>query len=147
MTEVEFSRIISLDDLKSKTVVRDLQATPEECEKLAVRLNLLKVESLKAHVEAYREASGIIVVEGQLEAKIEQECVRTLEPLSTFIRAPFEIRFITPQKYKHYMQEHDIHAIDAPDLLEEDFLDLGEIVAQTLSLEIDPYLTKDGKNQ
>ena len=145
MTEVEFSRVISLDDLKSKTVVRDIQASPEECEKLTLRLNLLKVESLKAHVEAYREASGIITVKGELEAKIEQECVRTLEPLSTFIRAPFEIRYITSQKYKYYMQEHDIHAIDAPDLIEDDFLDLGEIVAQTLSLEIDPYLTKESE--
>lgn len=143
MTEVEFSRVISLDDLKSKTVERDIEATLAECKKLAVRLNLLKVESLKAHVEAYREASGVIIVKGHLEAKIEQECVRTLEPLSTYIKAPFEIRYITPQKYKYYMQEQDIHAIDAPDLLEDEVLDLGEIVAQTLSLEIDPYLTKE----
>lgn len=145
MTEVEFSRVISLDDLKSKTVERNIEATPAECENLAIRLNLLKVESLKAHVEAYREVSGVITVKGEFEAKIEQECVRTLEPLSTYIKAPFEIRYITPQKYKYYMQENDIHAIDAPDLLEDDVLDLGEIVSQTLSLEIDPYLTKEGE--
>ncbi|MEB3702853.1 DUF177 domain-containing protein [Candidatus Bealeia paramacronuclearis] len=142
MTIVEFSRILSLEEFRASKVQKSLEATPQECEKLAQRLGLLKLENLKAKVSVSRESSGLIIVEGELEAKIEQECVRTLEPLSTFIRAPFELRFVTQAKSKYMSEENDLSSLDAPEILEEDFLDLGEIVAQSLSLEIDPYLAK-----
>ncbi len=143
MTEVEFSRILPLEEFRARSIEKVITATAAECEKLAHRLQLLKVESLKAKLTASRESSGIIVVTGELEAKIEKACGKTLEPLSIFIKAPFEVHYITSNRMKYYAQEHDIHAVNGPDLLETDYLDLGEIVAQSLSLEIDPFVSKE----
>ena len=93
MTEVEPSRIVSLEELRARSIEKVITATAAECEKLPHRLQLLKVESLKDKLTPSRESSGIILVTGELEAKIEQACGETLELLSIVMKAPLEVHY------------------------------------------------------
>ena len=68
-----------------------------------------------------------------------QECVVSLEPVADTISAPFEQRYTTKP------QETAVDLVIGPDESEPpeavtgDSIDLGELVAQFLSLSINPY--------
>ena len=75
-----------------------------------------------------------------MSARITQSCVATALPLSVTLEEAFRIRFEAPET--HFVEEDFELSADDCDVMEHDgqAIDLGEAVAQTLGLAIDPFV-------
>src|SRR5256885_2060453 len=77
-----FRRPVALDRATVAPHFREIVATEAERAALARRLGLVALDRLSARLSWRREASGIICLEGELEAEVAQSCVVTLEPVA-----------------------------------------------------------------
>lgn len=139
MPPPEFSRLVKLDMIGTQGSSTEIAAAPDERAALADRFALQAIDRLAAEYVLAREPAGLIA-RGRLIADIVQSCVATGAPVPESIDERFVIRF-----------ERD--AVDyAPDaeieLSEEDCdvvffsgdrIDMGEAIAETLSLAMNPY--------
>jgi len=90
---------------------------------------------------------GQVVVEGRLRGKLVQACVLTLEPVTQDLDDAFRIVFTQGLADEHDPESGEavLNAqADAPEPLEGNMLDVGEIVAEQLSLAADPYPRRPG---
>jgi len=140
----EFPRPLQLRAIEPGGTPRAIEATAAERVGLARRLGILCVDELRAELVIQRlQERGVIAVQGQFWARVVQECVVTLDPVESRIEQTIDERF-TPVEVSH---ERVILASQEEDFEEPiagDRLDLGEIVAQCLSLALDPYPRKEG---
>ncbi|CAM9091272.1 unnamed protein product [Chrysoparadoxa australica] len=152
--ELEWSRPFQLHSLvRGRPRDMNIQAEEEECNALASRFGLSKIESLQAKVSLERadsQSGNVIVAQGRVTANVVQLCVATLRPFPVFVDAPF----------RSMIREAD--AVDEDDLIEFGMgipiddddaetldideevaaggvIDLGEMAAQYLVLSIDRY--------
>jgi hypothetical protein len=135
----EFSRRIDVRNLPAGTL--ELEANAAERAALARRIGIEAVERLTAGA-TFVPVDGAVEVSGRVRVEVVQLCAISNEPFPTTIDEPLFLRFvkgITPHKPD---EELEIDA-DACDEIEFDGtqFDLGEQIAQTLSLAIDPYAT------
>ena len=116
-----------------------IEPTPAEREALAARYGLISLDSLKAQLTVRGDVSSEIEVEGHLQAEVVQECVVTLEPVRDNVTAAFEQRYTVRSMDPVADLVIDADNIEPPEPLIGDSIDLGELVAQHLSLSINPY--------
>jgi len=133
----EFSRTQRLDTLGQPKPIA-LSATPEECAALAKRFDLQAIDMLEAEVTLTPGAANIDA-KGRMRASVVQSCVVTGEPVPAHIDLPFTIRFVAANDAGE-IDEIELSADDC-DVMEHDgqVIDLGEAVAQTLLLALEPY--------
>lgn len=132
----EFSRPYKLDTLGQPRAV-DIRAEAEERTGLARRFGLQSLDRLEARATLTTSTQGIEVA-GRLRADAVQSCVVTQDPIPVRIDQEFTVRFLpetTPDA-----DEIELSADDC-DIMEHDGqqIDLGEAVAQSLGLALDPY--------
>lgn len=140
----EFSRPLAIEDIGHDGAVLTLEATAEERRRLAERFGLLALDSLTADLTVTRGASGIpIRVRGRLHASVVQECVVSLEPVNSEINELIDVEY-APVAEDEPEEGFSLDEPDPPEPLEGDTLELGELVAQHLSLALDPYPRKEG---
>ncbi len=137
MTPVpEFSRPVRVRDIGG--VVRDeaLMARPAERAALAERFGLLTLDRLTATL-ALRQGVAGIDVRGQLEAAGTQPCAVSGEPVPFALTEPVALQYSAdlPEAEELELSETDLDILP----LEGDEIDLGEAVAQSLGLALDPY--------
>lgn len=134
----EFSRPIRIDTIGETPRSIAIAAEAAEREALARRFMLVSIGGLEAEAEVRRDGE-IIFVEGRLRAEVAQSCVASGEPLPASIDAPFILRFVPEER---------LDAAEEIELSEEDCdtlayaggaIDLGEAVAETLALTLDPF--------
>jgi uncharacterized metal-binding protein YceD (DUF177 family) len=143
-TPLEFSRPFAIEDIESKGGSVKLAADAEERQRLADRFGLVSLDRLVAHLEVTRGASGIpIRVRGRLQASVVQSCVVSLEPVASEIDEPVEAEY-GPAPAEGPEEVIQLDQPDPPEPLEGDSLELGELVAQHLSVALDPYPRKRG---
>lgn len=143
MSEVvpEFSRLVPLSRLGVTPFMQRIEATAEEREKLSRRFDLLALDRLVAEVELRRQSAEIILLEAKLEAEFEQSCIVTLDPVRGAVSDRFSLIYgPAPEKQKEYI----ILSGDEPafEPLDGDEIDIGEAVAQELSLAL-PVFPRD----
>jgi hypothetical protein len=131
---VEFSRLVPLARLAAGPYRQAIAAEPEERQALAARFDLVALDRLAALVELRREPRGIVLLEATFEAGFVQSCVVTLEPVDGTIRAAFALRYGSPGS----AEEAVVPAVEEPafEPLVGDAIDIGEAVAQELSLQL-----------
>ena len=140
----EFSRPLAIDDIGPEGAALTLEAMPEERQRLAERFGLLALDSLTADLTATRGASGIpIRIRGRLRAAVVQECVISLDPVPGKIEDFIEVEY-APAAEDGGEEVFDPDEPEPPEPLEGDSIDVGELVAQHLSLGLDPYPRKAG---
>jgi uncharacterized metal-binding protein YceD (DUF177 family) len=129
----EFSRPISIEGITPDKVRKEaVEATEEECAALAERFDLRELSDLKAKLSIRRVAGGeVIRIDGAIEADVVQACVVSLRDVHSRVESKFETFFTEDS-----IDEDDE---DAPEMVSNGYIDLGEVVAQYLSLELDPY--------
>lgn len=119
-----------------------IEATPEERAALAARFGLGAVESLRAEV-ALEQKPRAIRATGRLRATIMQPCAISGEDFPVTIDEPVDLRFIEENQRRARDGEDEEIELEADDCDEIEYtgemFDLGEAVAQTLGLAIDPY--------
>jgi uncharacterized metal-binding protein YceD (DUF177 family) len=139
MVTPEFSRRIAIDKLGNSARAEQIAATPAECIKLAVRFGWHAVTILSAEITLTPRAASI-AAKGHLHAVLDQRCVVTGEPVPARIDQDFDIRFVAAEQLANAAEEVELSADDL-DIMEHDgvVIDLGEAVAQTLALSVEPF--------
>jgi len=135
----EFSRPVALDRATVAPHFREIVATEAERAALARRLGLVALDRLSARLSWRREASGIICLEGELEAEVAQSCVVTLEPVAARVADRFMRHFVQGDVPAEDEVVIDPEADDPAEPLGDGLVDAGEIVTQQLALALDPY--------
>jgi uncharacterized metal-binding protein YceD (DUF177 family) len=133
----EFSRPFDLRELGRGPV--ELAATPDECAALARRFALVSVKRLAATLTLEPDGAAVNA-HGRMKAAIVQSCAVSGEDLPVTIDEPLALRFVPETPVE--VEEIEL----AGDELDEipysgQTIDLGEAVAQSLALAIDPYAT------
>jgi uncharacterized metal-binding protein YceD (DUF177 family) len=139
MTAPEFSRAYSIKTIGGIAQTVTITASGDECAALAARFDLVAVDMLNAHATLVLVEQGI-EARGILRARVIQRCVATDAPIVARLTEDFAIRFIASLAEENASDEIEINA-DECDVIEHDDVnvDLGEAVAQTLALALDPF--------
>lgn len=117
----------------------EIMTTAAERDALAARYSLLSLAALGAQLTVRSGVSGEIVVEGQLRAEVVQECVITLEPVAATVAGSVEQRYTLHPSDSVADLEIGPGDIEPPEPVIGGVIDLGELVAQHLSLSLNPY--------
>lgn len=134
----EFSRLFRLEALSAEPVDVRIEAEPGEREALAARFGLLALGSLVAEARLVRRGDSV-EAEGRLAAAVTQSCIATAEPVEARVAEPFRVEFRPPPDGRPDEEvELDERELDVV-FYEAGAIDLGEAVAQTLALALDPY--------
>lgn len=135
----EFSRPFDIRQLDHRAV--QLVADQAERTALARRFGIVRIDRLEAEVVLERAGEALNAA-GTLSADIVQSCAVSAEDLPVEIREPLTFRFV-PDTAPHRPDEEV--ELDADELDEIEFsgttIDLGEAVAQSVALAIDPFAT------
>lgn len=135
----EFSRTIRIDTLGEAPRRIEIAADEAERAALAGRFGLVAVESLSAEAELSRRGDTVIAG-GSLRGAVVQSCAASGEPVPETVAEDFRIEF-RPQPAGAAPDE-EIELGEAElDVVFYDgaVIDLGEAVAESLSLALDPY--------
>ena len=141
-TPPEFSRPVSLQQIVG-TPLR-LEASETERAALARRFAISAVNSLTAEVSLERKGDRVSA-QGTLTADIVQPCAVSGEDFPVHVEEEIALRFVPEGTIHPSLQEGDEIEIEleADDLDEIEYtgdtFDVGEAIAQTLALAIDPY--------
>ncbi len=138
MSAAEFSRVLDVRQVEGLT----LRLTANEIERaaLAVRFELVRIDRLEAEVALTRDGQAV-EARGNLSADIVQSCAVSAEDFATVIRQPLLLRFVPAGSHEPDDNlELDAKALDDIEYTGCDF-DIGEAVAQSLALAIDPFAT------
>ena len=137
----EFSRPVDLRSIGNAPI--ELRADAGERAALAERFGLESVDRLEATVTLDPDGEEIAAT-GTLTADIVQSCAVSGEDLPVAIREPLDLRFVPAASIAAASPDEEVE-------LEEDELDqipyegtgfdLGEAIAQSLALAIDPFAT------
>jgi uncharacterized metal-binding protein YceD (DUF177 family) len=133
----EFSRLVPLAGLTSGGYRQQIAAETAEREALAARFGLVALDRLSADVVLRRQADGIILLDAAFEAAFVQSCVVTLEPVRGMLSERFTLRYGPPGTAESDATATAEDAVFEP--LVGDFVDIGEAVAQELSLQLPPF--------
>ena len=132
----EFSRLVPVARLGFGPFRQQIEATPSEREKLSWRFGLLALGRLNAAVELRRQGDQVIVLEAAFEAEFVQSCVVTLEPVAGTICDRFTLVY-GPAEAEQGVESRGDGAAFEP--LNGDVIDIGEAVAQELSLSLPAF--------
>ena len=137
MTAPEFSREVDERQISPKPI--SIEANAEERKALARRFGIVAIHQLQATVALERDGEAL-AGRGRLSAAIVQSCAVSGEDLPVRIDEPIAVRFVSAQEVTEEELELDESDLDEIPF-EGHIFDLGEAVAQTLALAIDPYAT------
>jgi len=136
----EFSHPISASRLSFKPATYRLVANERERAALAKRFALISLDRFEAIVTLKREPGDAIRFDAEIEADLVQACIVTTDPVPAHITDVFTLI------YRADIDEAtaDQMALDNPEdeIIEPligDSIDIGEAVAQQLSVAMDPY--------
>ena len=131
----------------NKGTAVEIVASDGERAALAKRFGFLGLPAFSARVTVDRRPGGQVVVEGRLKGRVVQACILSLDPVVQELDDAFRLVFA-----ENLADERDPESgeavlnaqADAPEPLEGNLLDVGEIIAEQLSLTADPYPRRPG---
>ena len=135
----EFSRLLNVARVPRGGSYEKISAEPSECLALAKRLDVPAIHALNAEMRATPWRGGGLKLEGFLKADVEQVSVVSLEAFRHHVEFPILLFFMAGK-----IEANDEDAEVDPII--DSHLDLGEVVAETLALELDPYPRKPGED-
>lgn len=139
MTELpEFSRRVDVKAIDTRKL--HIEANEAECTALAVRFGLVALHSLSADIELALDGD-CVDAQGTLHADFVQSCAISGDDLPVQVHETIVLRFVPESNLAAEAEEEielDPEAVDEIPYAGRSF-DLGEAVAQSLALAIDPY--------
>ncbi|GEO00360.1 metal-binding protein [Novosphingobium sediminis] len=135
--EPEYSHLVDLRQITDAplTLVADEAAR----RRLAGRFGITAISALEATVQLVREGEQVTAT-GRLVADVIQACRVSAEDLPVHIDEPIHMRFVPPAGAITPDEEIELTADDCDEIeYEGTAFDLGEAIAQTLALAIDPF--------
>lgn len=115
-----------------------IAANAQECAALAARFGLGAVADLRAEITLESRPRGVRA-RGRLVAHVMQPCAISAEDFPVTIDEPVDLLFVEDNA-RPAADEIELEADDCDEIAYAgEMFDLGEAVAQTLGLAIDPY--------
>ena len=136
MQKMSLSTVIDVDSLPfSGPQICKIDCDESECAALAARFGFAAVARLSARLKVKRAGPGHWNVTGKLQAEVTQLCGVTGEPV------PESVDFTIEERYCRASEEGtDIDvSLDGFEPLVDGGIDLGEVVAQTLAISVNPW--------
>jgi uncharacterized metal-binding protein YceD (DUF177 family) len=127
----------------------ELEASEIERAALARRFGVARVDALRATVSLEQDGKAVRAT-GSLTAQIVQNCAVSGEEFAVAIDEPLVLRFVEEGRIDPALSEDEEIEIElSPDDCDEieysgESFDLGEAIAQSLGLAIDPYAEGPG---
>jgi uncharacterized metal-binding protein YceD (DUF177 family) len=138
MTETEFSRPVRIDSIAEPRAMT-VAAEPEERAALARRFGLLALDRLEAELTLSRSGDEISL-RGMLQASVVQACAATAVPVPAELAVPFDVLFRPLVETKSAEEEIELSESEMDVVFyDKAEIDVGEAVAETLLLNLDPY--------
>src|SRR3990170_5512878 len=134
----EFSRPLQVDRVPALGCHERLAAAEKECAALAKRFGLPRIHSLGGLLKVEPWRGGGLKITGTVNARIDQISVISLEIFTSDLEFAIERYFLSPRA-GNPADEEDV------DVIENGSVDLGEILAETMALELNPYPRKPGE--
>ena len=143
-----FRPTVSVAKIGDSGLAQTVKAAATDLAQIAAYLEINAIKSLGAEIQLNRWHGKGVRLTGKLTADVVQNCVVTLDPIESHIEAPFERRFLPPDRLHAELEnEHDVFvdptAEDPPEPLGHE-IDVGEIMVEELALNLDPYPRKPG---
>ncbi len=140
----EMTCLIHWTDVPGKGARKKLVATDKECEKLAKMLNVIALNEVKADFEITRWRGSGLKVAADISADVDQNCVVSLEPISSRVTEQAEWFFKPEARSKKNIDSEAVLQIDPlgedpADTLVEGRVDLWQLLIEHLCLMIDPF--------
>ena len=145
--EPEFSFFFFFNKVLETGRTFETEASSQECMALAKRFGLLSLDRLKLKAFASRQSADVVLLQCDFSADYVQECIVSLKPLKKNIDCTFERIYSSSSECsfgrvsepdEEYIQNVE-NALDLPDPIIDGYFNLGESVAEQLSLEIEPF--------
>jgi uncharacterized metal-binding protein YceD (DUF177 family) len=141
----ELSRPVAVDKISAGGADEKIVADKDERALLAERFGLIELPKLEAQLTVRPTRGGrMFEVKGAMQADVVQRCVVTLEPLPARIEQEIKVLYAAPE----FLEAEGVHEVDmeAEDVepIADGIIDLGELLAQSLGIALDPYPRKPG---
>ena len=134
-----FAHALRLDQIRDGARL-EINADEEEKRRIAKRLALVSLHSLAAYAALSRQAGDIVRAQGRLQAKLDQSCVVTGEPVPAHVDEPFDLLFMPEPEAHSSDEEIELGSTDCDVVFHDGAaIDLGGAIADTLALCLDPY--------
>jgi hypothetical protein len=127
----EFSRPLEVARVPQGGCHETLAATAEECAALAKRIGVSALRSYSGKLHAQPWRGGGLHVTGSMTADLDRESVVSLQSFSTTQDIGID-RYFLPPGAKAGEE-------DEADRIDSGIVDLGEVAAEALALDLDPY--------
>jgi uncharacterized metal-binding protein YceD (DUF177 family) len=134
----DFAHRLALDRIRDGDRI-DLVADELERRAIGERLQLGELHRFEAHV-VLSKTSDIVRASGRLHASLDQSCVVTGEPVASHVDEAFDLMFVPEPKGAAPDEEIELSPSECDQLFHDGAaIDLGEALADTLALAVDPY--------
>jgi uncharacterized metal-binding protein YceD (DUF177 family) len=134
----EFSRPLQVDRVPALGCHERIAADEKECAALAKRFDIPRIHSLGGLLKVVPWRGGGLKITGTLNARVDQVSVISLETFTSDLEFTIERYFLSPRAGQPSAEE-DV------DIIENGSVDLGEILAESMALELDPYPRRAGE--
>ena len=134
----DFAHRLTLDRIRGGERI-DLVADVAERAAVAKRLGLLSLDRFDAHAVLGRDGETV-TASGRVKASLTQACVASGDPVAEHVDEAFNLRFVPAPVVTAPEEEFELAGHDLDTLFYDGAaIDLGEAIADSLALAIDPY--------
>ncbi len=142
---------IDVDAIQDKGLALSRDIDVQTREQIAKALDLLTLDMLRVDVELCPLSRKRVSAKGVLEARLQQACVITLEPITTQLKEEIDTQFWCDREALEDYTESKGDASelilnplgnDGPEAVEDGKIDLGRFIFEIVSSAIDPYPRK-----
>ena len=143
-------RTLAINHIPQDGLEIRIEPGPEDRAVLAENLKLLALDKMESHLEIIPVGEESFRVRGTLSADVTQNCVISLDPVTSQISEQIDVEFRPrPRDGSGIMQENPIGGVNQDVLTEKEFeeyeagkLVLGAFVVEILASALDPYPRK-----
>jgi uncharacterized metal-binding protein YceD (DUF177 family) len=133
----EFSRLVGIGDAEGRTL--DYEATEAERAALAKRFDIPAIRALTGTLTLAKKGQDV-AASGSFAATIVQDCAVSGEPFETELAEEMALTFVPPRHFAAVEEPVEVGSDELDEIeYEGQQIDLGEAIAQSLALAIDPY--------
>lgn len=142
----EFSRLMTLAEVRRQSGPLVLAADAGERAALAARFGLAALDRLEARILLAVDGETIRLT-GDVGGDAVQSCVATGEPVPAKVQAPLDVTLVPEAAVGEEELELDSADLDVETYPPGGRFDLGEIVAETFALALDPWPRSAGADE
>jgi len=132
----EFTRTVEVPRGIGRPARHAIAADAAERAALALRFGLVALDRLEAEVRIERLRGGLVRLSAALAADVVQSCVVSLDPVASHVAEAFVLLYGSGETGREVVLDGAAETVEP---LDGDRIDIGEAVAQQLSLALDPF--------